>query len=98
MHTGEESIPALERELLEELGVEFEIGAPLFTMITYETPSNVPRYYVVFEATQKDPNAEFVVAADELSELKWVSAEEVADLVTWEEWRVFLTDYFKKHA
>lgn len=98
MHTGELPIPALKRELKEELGVDFEIGMPVFVMTTYETPTNVPRYYVLFEAKLSDPNAEFSVASDELSELKWVAPEEVADLVTWEEWREFLTDYFKKHA
>ena len=97
MHTGEEPIPALKRELKEELGVDFEIGSPLFVMVTYETPSNIPRYYVVFEATLKDANAEFTVATDELSELRWVGPEDVASLATWEEWRTFLTDYFKKH-
>lgn len=98
IHTGEEPVPALERELKEELGVDFNVGKPLFTMITYDTPTNVPRYYVVFEATPANPTAEFVVAEDELSELKWVGPEDVATLVTWEQWRVFLTGYFKIHA
>ncbi len=98
MHTGELPGIALKRELKEELGVDFNIGAPLFTMATYETPTNIPRYYILFEATPSDPNAELTVATDELSELKWVGPEEVADLVTWEEWRGFLTDFFAKHV
>ncbi len=98
MHTGEEPVSALKRELKEELGVDFEIGKPLLACVTYETPSNVPRYYVVFEATLADPHAEFAVAADELSELKWVGKEDVAFLVTWEDWRALLADYFKTHA
>lgn len=98
MHTGELPKEALKRELKEELGVDFEIGSPLFVMATYETPSGVPRYYVVFEAHQTNPDESFVIAEDELSEIKWVGPEEVKDLVTWEEWREFLADYFKRHA
>lgn len=98
MHIGELPKEALARELKEELGADFIIGVPLFVMATYETPTNVPRYYVLFEATPSDTNVELTVAADELSELKWVGKDDVADLVTWEEWRVFLTDYFQAHG
>lgn len=97
MHTGEEPIPALARELREELGVDFVIGKPLLTCITYETPTGVPRYYVLFEAALADSNAEFKVADDELSELKWVGREEIETMPTWEDWRTFLRGYFEAH-
>ena len=98
MHTGEEPIAALARELKEELGVDFEIGKPLMTCVTYETPANIPRYYVVFEAKLANPDAGFVVAEDELSELKWVGKDEVDTLHTWEDWRTLLRNYFNTHA
>lgn len=98
MHTGEEPISALTRELKEELGVDFEIGKPLLACTTYETPSGVPRYYVVFEAKLSDPAAEFIVADDELSELKWIGPEEIETMPTWEDWRTLLKEYFKEHA
>ena len=98
MHTGEEPMPALKRELLEEFGVLFQIGKPLLTMVTYETPSNIPRYYVVFEAKLEDTGAQFKVAEDEIAEVRWIGKEDVADLPTWEAWRTLLTEYFAQHA
>jgi len=98
MHTGEQPIPALERELKEELGVDFIIGKPLLTCVTYETPGDIPRYYVVFEATLSDQGAKFDVAEDELQELKWVGKGEVETLRTWEDWRTLLREYFAQHA
>ena len=98
MHNREQPKEALQRELKEELGVDFIIGAPLYATITYETPSNIPRYYVIFEASVADPNAEFVVATDELSETRWVGKDDIANLPTWADWKEFLTDYFKAHA
>jgi 8-oxo-dGTP diphosphatase len=98
MHTGEEPASALTRELKEELGVDFIVGKPLLACVTYDTPTKVPRYYVVFEAKLKDPNAAFVVADDELSELKWIGRDEIETIPTWEDWRNLLRDYFAEHA
>jgi isopentenyldiphosphate isomerase len=52
----------------------------------------------VFEAKQTNPDEEFKVADDELSEIRWIGPEDVAGLTTWEDWRTLLTDYFKTHA
>lgn len=98
MHTGEAPIPALARELKEELGVDFVIGKPLLACTTYETPSGVPRYYVVFEAQLADPDKPFIVADDELSELKWMGREDVETMPTWEDWRTLLREYFEAHG
>ena len=98
MHTGEFPAESLARELKEELGVEFTLGKPLFTAVTYKTPKNIPRYYVVFEASLVDPDAPFQVAEDEIAELRWVGEDEVNNLPTWEDWRVLLKEYFKQHA
>lgn len=95
MHTNEQPMEALTRELKEELGVDFSIGKPLFTAVTYDTPQKIPRYYVVFEASLIDQSATFTIASDEIAEIRWVGKDEVDEIPTWEDWRVFLKKYLK---
>ncbi len=100
LHKSEGYEEGFAREIREELGIEIVLGGPRYVYLGEGERfySGIPRYYIIFDATLKDPSAKFTVAEDEILELKWIGAGDVSDLATWEEWREILKGYFKNHA
>ncbi len=97
IHREENPHEGLLREVKEELGVEIEIKRPFSVSVTDDTPNGMPRYFILFEAFLKDPGAEFVLAPDEIEEIRWVSLEDVSTIETWKDWKVILEDYYHEH-
>lgn len=98
IHSEEQPREGLIREVKEEIGVDIEVGKPLYACSSTENKNGTARYYVVFEGRFLNPNSEFTVADDEIQELRWVGAREAESLEMWEDWRVLLKEYFKTHA
>lgn len=93
IHKNEKPAQALVREVKEELGVDIEVGKPLYTCASNISKSNIPRYYIVFEGKIKNPDARFTLASDEIKEVRWVGESEVDSLETWDDWKVVLNTY-----
>lgn len=94
LHKNEAAKDGLIREVKEEIGVDIEVGKPLYACASTMNITGIARYYVVFEGEILDPNAELTIADDEIKEIRWVGKEEIDSLETWDDWRALLTAYF----
>ena len=83
MNEGEEPRTALARELREELGVEFSIHEVVHMEQFFQKSENRNAFVIVYRGTLVNPSASFVLAHDEVAEVKWVSVED------WQQYRLF---------
>lgn len=97
LHFGENPIDGLKREVKEEIGVDIDVGEPFYTEVFQPINTNKslrPRFLVAYRATLVDPDQPFVLAPDEIAEVRWVTREEVDSLPLWEEYKRTLEAYF----
>ena len=97
LHFGEESKAGLIREVQEEIGVDVEIGEPFYTGVftpTNPNKSTRPRFLVAYHATLKDPSQPFVLAPDEIEEVRWVGKDEIASMPMWDDYKEMFKHYF----
>lgn len=100
IHKGEEPLAGLRREIQEEIGVEVEISEPLYTdAFTFGDASNKSPgqdcFIVAYRATITDPSQPFVLAPDEIEEVRWLGREELETIPMWKEYKRALEVFFK---
>lgn len=98
LHFGEEPKVGLMREVKEELGVDIEVGDVFYTEVFQPINKNKslrPRFMLAYRAKLKDPAQPFVLAADEIAEVKWVTKDEIGTIPMWEEYKRTLEIFFK---
>lgn len=99
LHKGEKPKEGLAREVKEEIGIEIEIGEVFYVDVFEPVNPNKsmrPRFMVCYRATLKDPSAPFVLAPDEIAEVKWATKEEAMATKVWVEYKRMLEAYFAK--
>jgi 8-oxo-dGTP diphosphatase len=94
IHRGEQPLEGLEREILEELGVEVVVGSPFFAEMTRAESTGEERYFVAFRAVFKDETAELTFQKEEVAEARWISEEEADSVAIFEVCRRALRAYF----
>lgn len=94
LHVGEDPKEGLAREVKEEIGVEIEVGRPLFTASIPAYRETKVSFMVLHEAHLKNPAQEFVLAPDEIEEVRWVTKEEALALPMWDEYKRALKAHF----
>ena len=77
IHGGERPTEALQREIMEELGVEVIIKKPVFVGMTKTDATGEERYFVAFAAELADPKQTFTLQEDEVAEVRWVGQNEL---------------------
>ncbi len=91
INVGEDPKEGLAREIKEELGVDIEVGMPFHTDFVGSS-----RFLVVYHATLKNPDEEFVLAPDEIAQVRWIGPDEFAVLPFWDTYRRVLAVFFSK--
>ncbi len=93
LNVDEHPTAALAREVTEELGVQIDVGAPVFADVWYN-PQGTPRYFVAFGSKLKDLNSEFVLQKEEIAEARWIGKDELDTVPLYEICRNALKAYF----
>ncbi len=99
LHKEEKPKEGLAREVKEEIGVEIEIGEVFYTDVFLPVNPNKsmrPRFMLCYRGTLKDPSQSFVLAPDEIAEVKWANREEAMATKVWAEYKGMLEAYFAK--
>lgn len=95
LNKNEDPKVGLMREVQEELGVEVVVLNPFYTCAVHDIKNQPPRYFVVFNGVMKNPSDSFVIAEDEIEEIRWVSKDEIDTLVTIKDWKKVLKLHFR---
>lgn len=94
IHVGERPNDALKREVKEELGLDITPGAPFFADLIRATLSPEVRYFIAFHAVLDDPNQQPSFNTDEVSEVMWLSKDDLETVNTFEVCREALRAHF----
>jgi 8-oxo-dGTP diphosphatase len=94
LHIGEEPKTGLAREVREEIGVEVEVGEPIYTDAVAENHETRASFIVMYRGRILNPTQPFKLASDEIEEVRWVGKEEWKQFPMWDEYRRALNIYF----
>lgn len=94
MNTGEQPKEALKREMLEELGIAVTIESVLSISVMFHGLEKTSMLLVVYKVSMLDEAAQFKVDPVEVAEMKWISAEELANYKMYPDLQKVLETYF----
>ena len=86
------------REVKEEIGVDIDIGEPFYVDVFEPVNPNKsmrPRFIICYRATLKDSTQPFVLAPDEIAEVRWVDRDEIFSIPMWDEYVRMFKVYFE---
>jgi ADP-ribose pyrophosphatase YjhB (NUDIX family) len=98
MNIDEEPRAAVAREIMEELGVVVTVREVVYMEQFFQSNEGKRAFVIVYEAFLVDENADFVLSADEVSEIAWVSKEEIGNYPLFPDYARALNCYFEKYA
>lgn len=94
LHVGEDLAEGLKRELMEELGVETEIGDPFYINVWYGARSGMPRVQALYLVTLLTPNAEIKIPEDEIEAITWIGKDDIETSNVHPDWKPALYKFF----
>ncbi len=95
MNVDEEPRAAVQREFKEEMGVSIVAHEVVHLEQFIQGSEGARAFVIVYRATLAEPQAEFILATDEVSRFAWFSAEEIADLELYPEYERAVNAYFQ---
>ena len=98
MNIDEEPRAAVAREIMEELGVAVTVGEVVYMEQFFQSNEGKRAFVIVYEAFLVDENADFVLSADEVSEIAWVPKEEIGNYPLFPDYVRALDCYFEKYT
>jgi 8-oxo-dGTP diphosphatase len=98
MNIDEEPREGLVREIMEELGIEIEVGSVLHMKQFIQTNEGKRAFVIVYECQMKNQNAEMTLSEDEVCEIAWVTADDLPKYPLYPEYKRALDYYFEKHG
>jgi mutator protein MutT len=98
MNIGEQPAEALKRELFEELGIAVTIESILSISVMFHGLENSTMLLIAYEVSLTNEEEEFIVDPIEVTEMKWISAEELTQYKMYPDLQKVLEIYFANQA
>lgn len=95
LHAGEDPKVGLVRELEEELQIKAEILEPIHIESYIKPQTGESHLYIAYEARLLNQDSAFMIATDEIDEVRWVGRNEFENLPIWDQDKRTIRIYFK---
>lgn len=95
LNEGEDPKEGLAREIKEELGVDCVVGEIVYLKQFLQGNEGKNALMIAYQATIPE-TASFIVSAEEICDVRWITAEEVVQLTFYPEYKETLDIYFDK--
>ena len=79
LHLDEQPIAGLKREILEELGIEIDVGSICYVGVFNYTKSGKPYAFLGYRALPEKPIDSFTFPDGEIEEAKWINKNNLND-------------------
>lgn len=94
LNQGESPTDGIRRELLEELGVEVEVGRIYHTQYLWHERDQRENLLLMYEVFVPSEDINFNLESDELAEVKWVDKNSYKEIPMYKDTRESLDAYF----
>ena len=94
LNKGELPEEGLKREVFEELGIEI-IPQGVVRVATFVHKTEGDHLTIIYRATLKNQNAEFILEKEEIEETKWITGYELHEQPIWIDNKEALEIFFK---
>jgi ADP-ribose pyrophosphatase YjhB (NUDIX family) len=94
MNIDEEPRAAVAREIMEELGIEIEVGVVVHMEQFIQGNEGKRAFVIVYECEMKDAAAPITMSEAEVCEIAWVAADELPKYPLFPEYKRALDYYF----
>ena len=98
LNVEESAHEGLSREVFEELGLDIEIGALVYSEQFIHPSYNARALLLVFEASLKEGSNQITLDTGELSEYRWISKEQIDEQPFHPEYKRALDKYFSNNV
>lgn len=85
----------IRREILEELGVEINLGPVVYVEQFKQTRTKEPSFMVTYHTTLKETDKKFEFRDGEIAEVKWITKKELMNQKIYDNCLRALESYFK---
>jgi ADP-ribose pyrophosphatase YjhB (NUDIX family) len=96
LNVGEAPKDGLKREVAEELGLQIEVGSPVYT-VPINAPNFIhPRLFIFYQAQLTGPATPMKFQQEEVAEAEWFLKNEIDLLDTHAEWKSAIKAYLEQ--
>ncbi len=96
LHAGEDPKVGLMRELEEELQLKVEVLDPINIESYIKPQTGEPHLYIAYRTRLLNMDTAFMIAADEIEEVRWVGKDDFKSLPIWDQDKRTIQVYFSQ--
>lgn len=98
MNKDEDPYEAIKREFFEEMGVQLNVHGVVHMEQFFQYSDNKNAFVIIYNGSLTNPDEEFKLADEEVSQVDWFTPDEIAELNLFPEYERALSVYYQLKA